>query len=92
MDGDRTSSIIDKAHDDVWHFRVTMSDGRVFICGGMDATATVGFIHLRPVCPNSGVDNEVFFDGPHHKQGYVICERGVDVNQRYILSVEDGIS
>ena len=82
-------SIIAKAHEDVWYFRVTLSNGRVLVCGGMGETDVSGFIHLKPV--DSGLGG-VCFEFPMSDHQSTIWERGIDVNQRYIVSVEDGIS
>lgn len=77
---------------DEWHFRVTLTDGRAVICGGMTEVSRPGFVYLRPVQDGGKSPDDYWFDGPNNKNAYVLQDRGMDVSWACISSVEWGIS
>lgn len=89
-------SVLRKAREDHWQYRVTLRDGRVFVCSEIHASGVDGFVTLIPLDDAYDVDVIVFRDTAGGRRGVdqsqAIRERCIDVNLRYIVSVEDGAS
>lgn len=99
---DEFPGAIGQAFDDNWHFRVTLSDGRKFVCGSMSHGFHSSFVTLRPVESSSNCKwyTEMPFEGHFEcsknklkrPDEYVLTTRCVDVAWAHIVSVEIGIS
>jgi hypothetical protein len=87
-----TESVFAKARYDTYCYRVTLLTGKRVICESVSMSDQSGFICLHPFGGAQPGLDVPRFDDPDNSGAYVLGERPMDVNLRYVVSIEDAPS